>query len=351
MDFLLPYKKEINKKLENLLEQKIHNLPASLKKEKYLLENLSLFVQRGKLLRGCLVLFAHEIFGGKQYQAALQTACAIELFHSSFLIHDDIIDNDYLRRDNKSIFALYKELGEKQGYLNSEHFGKSIGICIGDIGLFLAYEILADTSFQQKNKTVLLRLLSKELVNVGIAQTQDVFFGFSNQNIDRETIMSVYKFKTARYTFSLPLLTGALIANADTQVLNILEKLGESLGIIFQIKDDELGIFGNSKQTGKPVGNDIREGKKTLYYYYLFSKSTTQQQKRLDLIFGNKNLEMRDLEFIKSELTRLKIDENVRDLTKKLAQESTGLINSLPILKDSKNKLLTLLEFNLNRKK
>lgn len=351
MDFLLPYKKEINKKLENLLEQKIHNLPASLKKEKYLLENLSLFVQRGKLLRGCLVLFAHEIFGGQQYQAALQTACAIELFHSSFLIHDDIIDNDYLRRGNKSTFALYKELGEKQGYVNSEHFGKSIGICVGDIGFFLAFKILSDLPLDQKTKVKLLGLLSAELGNVGLAEAQDVVWGFSNKSISKDIIMSIYTYKTARYTFSLPLVVGALLANKDEKTLNILDKLGEYLGIIFQIKDDELGIFGNSKQTGKPVGNDIREGKKTLYYYYLFSKSTTQQQKRLDLIFGNKNLEMRDLEFIKSELTRLKIDENVRDLTKKLAQESTGLINSLPILKDSKNKLLTLLEFNLNRKK
>lgn len=351
MDFLIPFKRDISKKLKYLLEQKIHSLPASLKKEKHLLENLSLFAQQGKLLRGSLILFAHDMFRGKQYEAALETAVAFELFHSSFLIHDDIIDNDYLRRGNKSIFALYKELGEKRLVINAEHFGKSIGICLGDIGIFLAYEILSSITVPQEIKVKLFGLLSSELGNVGLAQSQDVAWGFSNKSISRDAIMSIYTYKTARYTFSLPLVAGALLANKDEKTLNTLDKLGEYLGIIFQIKDDELGIFGNSKQTGKPVGNDIKEGKKTLYYYYLFSKSIGEEKKRLNLIFGNKNLKDKDFEFIKSELRRLKIVEDIKEILKKLSQKVAKLINSLSVSKENKDKLRAILEFNLKRKK
>src|SRR5258708_9868215 len=126
------------------------------------------------MLRGSLVLFLSECYTGKITEDAVRIASAMELFHSSLLIHDDIMDNDTQRRGYQTIFAQYQSLGEKKKLLDPRHFGESMGICTGDISFFLAFQLLSsigDSSIKQR----IIDVYMNEMISVGLAQMQDVY--------------------------------------------------------------------------------------------------------------------------------------------------------------------------------
>ena len=234
------------------------------------------FALRGKMVRGGLLLLGHEMHAAGGGRAAprpvLRAAAAMEIIHSSLLIHDDIMDNDRLRRGGRTIFAQYEQAGRRARAVDPAAFGRSMGICAGDVGYFLAWEILSGLAVDAERKVELLALVSRELSYVGLAQMQDVAFSAFPRIPSRDDVLALYIYKTARYTFALPLMAGALIAGAPAAERRRLCELGERLGVIFQVRDDELGIFGSEAETGKPVGSDIREGKKTLLYLELIRR-------------------------------------------------------------------------------
>jgi geranylgeranyl diphosphate synthase type I len=227
------------------------------------------FVSGGKMIRGGLILIAHDRLRGKAGSDALKAAAAMELFHSAFLIHDDIMDDDPLRRGKPSIHVQYRALAGKKGFADAPGFGRAAALCAGDVLIFMGLEILASLKSPAAVKSRVLALFGRELAHVGPAQVQDVYSGKTRRAVSRNDIFRLYTYKTARYTYSLPLSAGALLAGAGPGALRALEDIGRDLGLVFQIKDDELGQFGSAEATGKPVGSDIGEGKKTLYYLYL----------------------------------------------------------------------------------
>ncbi len=107
----------------------------------------------------------------------VRAAAALEIFHSALLIHDDIMDNDRLRRGFRTIFAQYENLGTRGRAGDPERFGRSMGLCAGDVGFFIATDIVARLPLEAERRTALQALLARELAYVGLAQMQDVTFG------------------------------------------------------------------------------------------------------------------------------------------------------------------------------
>jgi geranylgeranyl diphosphate synthase type I len=192
-------------------------------------------VSEGKTIRGSLVLCIHDLLKGNRRDQAIRVAAAYECIHTALLIHDDIMDHDTIRRGKPTLHVQYNNEG--------------LAICVGDILFFLANELLDQTPVQ--------KISAQVFQEVGVAQMQDVSFGLTSYVPTKEEILSLYTYKTARYTFSLPMMAGAMLARADTKTIELFEHLGESLGILFQIKNDAHGVQG-----------DIREHKKTLARYY-----------------------------------------------------------------------------------
>lgn len=313
-------------------------------------KRLSDFSTKGKMIRGGLFMIANRMFNREINDDAIKIATALELFQSSFLIHDDIMDNDELRRGSPTIFAQYKEIGLKEGFCDFENFGKNMGISVGDIGFFLAFKLLNNLDADKKIKQKIIQNFSDEFIFVGLAQMQDVYLGNSSKIPDEEDIISVYLYKTARYTFSLPLTLGAILNNQPQKTVNNLSSLGEYLGLIFQIKDDEMGIFGEEKITGKPIGSDIREGKKTLFYYHLFKNSSEKERENLKKIFGKKNMDKKMFTYIISEIKRLNVKENIDMKLKDLEEKTKKIIINLEIEEDFKTFLNNFLKSSLKRK-
>ena len=254
-------------------------------------KKLEHFSCQGKMVRACHLLFAANL--GRAHisgQDALKAAAALEIIHSSLLIHDDIIDRDLLRRGEKTIFAQYQELAENENLKDSYHFGESQGICIADIGFFLAFKLLSELSVDSRTKNKILEIFVKDIVSVGLAQMQDIYLGYLSNQPQELEVQRVHRYKTARYTFSLPFEIGARLAQLDDRAIEKLSELGEYLGIIFQMKDDEMCIFGSEQDIRKPSGTDVKENKKTLFSIHLFQDTNEQEREILKIALQSKYL-------------------------------------------------------------
>jgi geranylgeranyl diphosphate synthase, type I len=315
----------------------------------YICTKLLQFIINGKMIRGGLVLRSYLFIKDNISEDAIKVAAAIELIHSSLLIHDDIMDKDKFRRGEKTIPAQFSEIGEKQNYLNPEHFGNSIGISFGDLGFFMGFELLSQIKEVSENKVN--EFISGELSKVTLAQMQDVDGGYSKDEFSENEILSIYKYKTGRYSISTPLIVGAMLAGMPNHNLRTLENLGEDLGILFQIKDDELNLFGKKNKTGKPNGSDIRENKKTLLRHFLYKSSSKEQQKKLRFIFGNSNISKVQIKYVLDLIKELKIRERIKEITNKLEKKTKNYIDELKLPDKQKHAFLEFLEYNLERKK
>ncbi|KKP29935.1 MAG: Geranylgeranyl pyrophosphate synthase [Parcubacteria group bacterium GW2011_GWA2_31_28] len=303
----------------------------------------------GKTIRGTLVMLSAEMFGYKNSDPLVILAGGIELIHTSLLIHDDIMDEDLKRRGIDTIFASYLPIARINQLQNQYLFAQSMGICVGDMGFFLFLKSLNMAKIPADIKTKIIEKISDEIIAVGLGQMQDIYLGQSQKNVDEKDIMNVYLRKTARYTFSLPLALGSMLADQKTETILELERLGEYLGLIFQIKDDEIGLF--SKISGKPLGSDIRKNKKTLIRYYLFDKAGPEDKLLLKKTFGNPKIKNTDIEKVQKLASRYHIHERINATVTPLVDQSKKIIHLLKISSFYKNILLDLLDQMLIRNK
>ncbi len=350
LDLLKQQHQEIQTCLESFFKNKAAELSLINRWGPDLCRRLKEFTSGGKMIRGKLVVLSFMMFGESPDQEVIRAAAALELLHSAFLIHDDIMDRDKTRRGLPTIFSQYHRLGETEHFPDAYHFGESMGICAGDMAIFSAYEILTSLKVSPLIRQRVLSLFTKEITCVAVAQMQDVYLGSWRGELNEETIYNLYLYKTGRYTFSLPLMMGALLADRGSDILSSLEEIGEYLGIIFQIRDDELGLYGDEEKIGKPVGSDIKEEKKTFYYLYLIQRANDKQRVKLAGILGNKNLNTADLEYVHNLIVDLGIRKLINEKVSALAAKARTLINSLSGIREKYRViLLDILEYNLKR--
>jgi geranylgeranyl diphosphate synthase type I len=308
-EYFDPIRARITSALRRYLEEKRVELGRVNPMGAEAADKLIEFSLRGKMIRGCMVHLGWSLCGrggpvGHEADAgvlAVTTAgAAMELFHSGLLVHDDIMDRDVVRRGQPSIFQQYAEAAGRELRSDPLHVGQALGICAGDVAYFMAFELLARAAAPAPVLRGVLESCARELSAVGIAQMQDVAWGASRSGGGVEEILRMYTHKTGRYSFSLPLLVGAAFAEAPKDVRSRLETFGECVGLLFQVRDDELGLFGDERQLGKPVGSDVREGKKTLLFSSLVTALDPAQRRVFDGIFGNPRATEADIEQVRT---------------------------------------------------
>ena len=226
MEKLHRYKKEIDAFLASFLASKQKEYGRINRWGPDAIEKIRAIVSEGKTIRGSLILLSYSFFKSKISKKAIRVAAAMELLHTALLIHDDIMDHDEVRRGLPALHIQYKS--------------EALAMCVGDILFFLAHELLSNTDVQVVTDQV--------FQEVCIAQMEDV----AKSAKTKKDVLSLYTYKTARYTFSLPLMAGARLARADKKTIAVLEKLGEAMGILFQIRDDELDKETSGLELEKP---------------------------------------------------------------------------------------------------
>ena len=220
----------------------------------------------GKMIRGSLLLDATEAMGGDR-EKALDYALAVEIIHTGLLIHDDIIDGDSRRRGEDAIHIQYMNKFKEI----SEDAAEDLAICAGDVCFFLAMNIASN----HEGDTRILKLFSGVFSRVGTGQIRDIESSERGTPMSVEDTLDFYRNKTACYTFSLPLRTASIIARGrDSEAL---DSIGREIGVLYQIKDDELD-FRPQKESGKPQLSDLKEGKNTIYTAKMMEKENSREE-------------------------------------------------------------------------
>jgi geranylgeranyl diphosphate synthase type I len=314
------------------------------------LQRLADFSITGKMVRGSLVLLSSTFNQPVDEHDSHRAAAALEILHSSILIHDDIMDEDKLRRGNPSVFTQYEKIGEERSYLKPRHFGESMASCVGISGYFIAIELLNQLA---TSKTEIIGLVSNEMTKLGFAQMLDVESGAAaNKNASEQSIEELYIQKTGRYTFSLPLMVGSLLSNVDKKTIQKLEIFGERAGILFQIGDDLLGIFGDESVTGKPLGSDIIQKKQTIPYIKLKGVITEEDLTTLQSIYNaTDDVTLEQITLVQDFFRTYNIETQLRNEMSTLAQELTQEIEALAIPPRGKELLVDIITYCINRNK
>ena len=254
----------------------------------------------GKKLRPFLVIKSCEMFAGKE-EKALPAAAAVELIHNFSLIHDDIMDNDEIRH---GISTVHKE------------YGLPIALIAGDILFSKAFQVLSlhgkkmghdDSIIAEMN-----RILSTACVHVCEGQGLDIQMASSNKIPTIDEYLDMIRKKTASL-FEVSCALGVL-CSAEPLVGNVdnLSKFGRFTGIAFQLIDDLIGVTGDPKLTGKAVGNDIREGKKTYPILLALEHADTNKREKIMKVFGFKGANRDYVEDAVYAISSLNIEEEVR---------------------------------------
>lgn len=314
-------------------------------------DKLQLFSIGGKGVRGGLFIATAELFGFTNRKILLDIAATVEILHAALLIHDDIMDNDQTRRGNTSLYAEYIPVGKSIGSENSVDFGKSMGICMGDISFFIGLSIFQKTLQNSKieQKDELYKIIFQELITVCLGQMDDISFGHSTKIPDIQNIISMYTFKTAHYTFSLPFVLAATLTNRSQKIKNSLEKIGVNIGILFQIKDDEIGLFSTQKTIGKPIGSDIRENKKTILRSFLENKINKNEKNDIEAITKKSKLSSQDIQIVLSLYEKYNAKEFIKKTIKNYYENTLASIQTLSVSEEHKKSFLHLTDYVVER--
>ncbi len=314
----------------------------------HMIQEVAASAHRGKLFRGMCVCATYEAITGKTPSDTIYSiAAALEINHTAILIHDDIIDRSSLRRGMPTTVESYRKSLQSR-IADYEHTSISLAICIADVCFFAVQKLLASTP----EGNVAAPLFAEELEKVGFAEMADVYIGANAVSATIDDILSMYTYKTARYTFVLPLVVGARLAGASRPFESALDAIGEKLGIYFQIIDDELGIIGDEEVTGKPVASDIAEDKKTIHRHFLFQDADKNDTAELHKLFGKLNASATDAAEVQTYLKKYNTIQKARDFAMTYLRDVEDLIDRNTQFPPSLTELLrTLVMMNKNRNK
>ena len=289
-----------------------------------------LIVSGGKRLRPYMVMKSCEMLGGKT-KNAINAASAIEMVHNFTLVHDDIMDNDEMRH---GVTTVHKK------------FGMPIAILAGDVLFSKAYQVVSSTSLPSNSVIELVSRLAKSCVDVCEGQLLDISMANSEKIPSQSQYIKMIEKKTAAL-FEVSCAMGAICANAKRKDVSNLSSFGKNLGIAFQITDDLIGVLGDPKITKKPVGNDLREGKKSLPILLAINRAKGENKEIILKTFSNSFATQDDIEKALKIIRRLKIEKTVRRQAQSYAQRAKRSLQSYS--GSAKKDLLVLLSFVVKR--
>jgi geranylgeranyl diphosphate synthase type I len=263
------------------------------------------FLSGGKRFRALFCYWGHEAVDGvrerrehERPDAVIGTAAALELFHAAALVHDDIIDRSDTRRGAPSAHRRFEALHRQSGWDGSATgFGDGAAILLGDLLLGYSDDLLAEAlaeGVEPQRAVGVRREFGRMRTEVIAGQYLDILeerswrTGPEDEHLSRAERVIIYK--SAKYSVQAPLLLGGLLAGGTLGQLDALREFGLPLGIAFQLRDDLLGVFGDAEVTGKPSGDDLREGKRTVLVALARKSLPSSARRVLDELLGDPDL-------------------------------------------------------------
>ncbi|MCH7789649.1 MAG: polyprenyl synthetase family protein [Acidobacteria bacterium] len=296
----------------------------------------------GKRLRPAFCHWAHVAAGGDpDRDVVLNMGAALEILHVFALAHDDIMDGSERRRGLPTVHAQFSDIHRSHDWRGeSRRFGEGVAILIGDLCHAYADVLAVDISGTA-------RTLWNELrVELNVGQYLDIS-GTAERSVSADTARQIVSYKSGRYTIERPMQIGSALAGNARLVGEVLA-YGEPLGAAFQLRDDVLGAFGDTEETGKPVGDDLREGKPTLLLAGAWTDADEGQRKVLDRVGESPNDD--EVSAIQAVMVETGALSSVESDIERLTTEAITALNGLDIVEDARQPLVDLAHFVSERR-
>jgi geranylgeranyl diphosphate synthase type I len=321
---LVPFSARVERRIDDLLRQELSRWSAVDNRLAEPIEALRGFVATGgKRLRPA---FCYCAFVGAEGdttdERVVDAAAALELVHTFALAHDDVMDGSEMRRGNDSVHARFVQRHVRAGWRGeARRFGEGMAILVGDFAFTYADVLMRgmpDAAY------VVFDELRVELC---VGQSLDLA-GTAAASTEADLANRIAVYKSGKYTVERPLHLGAALADGLGRLGPTLSAIGLPLGHAFQLRDDVLGAFGDAEITGKPVGDDLREGKPTPLVALAFARADADDRRLLRRL-GDPQLSLDDVGDLQAVFVRTGALEQIEaDIARLVAVARDALANA-----------------------
>jgi geranylgeranyl diphosphate synthase type I len=324
-------RQRVQKSLNAFVAGQQHVLDAVSEELGALTDALSELIAGGKRLRPAFCYWGFRGAGGVDSDQVVVAASALELFQACAIVHDDVMDGSDTRRGLPAVHRRFAALHRTEGWLGDpEVFGTGAAILLGDLALTWSDQMLSTCGLPadvlRRGHRVYDEMRAELMGGQYLDLLEQARGGGSVQRALR-----VARYKSAKYTIERPLLLGAALAGAGPGVVAGYSGYGLPLGEAFQLRDDVLGVFGDPGETGKPAGDDLREGKRTALVAMALETATPAQAAVVRRHLGDPHLSEQGVAALRAVITDTGALDRVERLVDALVADALEALHSAPI--------------------
>ena len=301
-----------------------------------LVDAVERLIAGGKRLRAGFLYWGYRASGAPDSDALVRLAAAMEFFQAAALLHDDVMDGSDTRRGMPAAHRAFAGLHADSGWSgDSTRFGESAAILAGDLCLQWSDELYATSGLPSDELDRGRRTFDTMRTQLMGGQYLDLLE--SARGWDRldtsariDSARNVIRYKSAKYTVEHPILIGGAVGGVAASDLAHLSEYGLALGEAFQLRDDVLGVFGDPSTTGKPAGDDLREGKRTVLVALALNQADTDQAALFEKLFGQPDLDADGVAQLRGVIADTGAVTEVEAMIAGLAAQSRGALEKAP---------------------
>ena len=299
-------------------------------------------LQGGKRLRPSFCYWGYRATGAPDDEEIVRAAAALDLLHACALIHDDVIDGSDTRRGAPAVHRKFAALHRTSGWRGDpERFGEAAAILLGDLALIWADAALDSSGFDAATIHRAAPIWDAMRVEVMSGQYLDVVEQARGGG-SAERALRVARYKSAKYTIERPLHLGVALGGGSDSLMAAFTAYGLPLGEAFQLRDDLLGVYGDPDVTGKPAGDDLREGKRTVLIAYAVEAANEAQAEQLRVRFGDPQLDDDGVTVLRDVIAATGAVRRVEQLIVDHADEALRALESVVMDETAKISLIDL---------
>lgn len=293
-----------------------------------LIDAVAALLTGGKGLRASFLYWGHRAAGTPDSPELVRLAASMEFFQGAALLHDDVMDQSDTRRGMPSAHRAIATLHEQRGWAGDPgRFGEGAAILAGNLCLTWCDQLYATCGLPAGDLARGRDLFDRMRTQLMGGQFLDLLEsarGWDGLGLDERlaSARNVIRYKSAKYTIEQPLLIGALVGGVGDEAVPHLSSFGLALGEAFQLRDDLLGVFGDPEATGKPAGDDLREGKRTALIAYALDAAEPADQHTLEAQLGQDDLDQAGVNELRDIIKRSRAVDRVEGLIDSCVDEA-----------------------------
>jgi len=289
-------------------------------------------LRKGKRLASCSTLLAYEGFNKEVDDRILKVCVGMELYRHSILVHDDLVDEDTLRRGESTIHVKYSQEHDVR-------FGDGLAVFAGNILYTLALRAFNRSGFASDKTARILSILNDAFQAVNESQILDLLFEYGKPDVNEWYVMAS---KRAASLFKASLLIGAVLADAPEEDVHLLKEAAEHIGYCFDIQDDIIDTFASEEQYGRRPGGDLSKNKKPLHIVYTYSMADQQQLKTIENEVHTCSLDLNKIKKVISDCGAL---EAAKNRSREHADSAKKLISKTGMSEEVKNFFVSFIDY------